>query len=152
MTTASVTVRIPQALYHRLERAAARLQKPVEDLLTETLQAALSPADEIPENIWAEIATLDDLTRANLREVAESEMDPGDQQTLDHLLDLQSMGSLTGDQAARLGALRTEYGRILLRKARAFALLAERGRSATQQSFPRRGPALVGANRLASPD
>jgi len=43
------------------------------------------------------------------------------------LLDLQSMRPLTGEEAARLKALRAEYGRVLLRKACAFALLVERG-------------------------
>lgn len=127
MTVASVAVQIPQPLYHRLERAAVRLQKPVEDLLAETLQAVLPPADEISASIQAEIAALDGLDDAKLRDVAESEMALRDQQALDHLLDLQSMRPLTDDEAARLEALRADYGRTLLRKARAFALLAERG-------------------------
>jgi len=127
MTVTSVTVQIPQPLYHRLERAAVRLQKPVEDLLTETLQAALPPADEISASIQAEIATLDGLDDAKLRDVAESEMALRDQQALDRLLDLQSMRPLTDDEAGHLEELRADYGRVLLRKARAFALLAERG-------------------------
>lgn len=127
MTVTSVTVQIPQSLYHRLERAAVRLQKPVEDLLAETLQAVLPPADEISASIQAEIAILDDLDDAELRHEAKSEMALRDQQALDRLLDLQSMRPLTDDEAARLEGLRADYGRILLRKARAFALLAERG-------------------------
>ena len=127
MTVTSVTVQIPQPLYHRLERAAVRLQKPVEDLLTETLQAVLPPADEISASIQVEIATLDGLDDAKLRDVAESEMAPRDQQALDRLLDLQSMRPLTDDEAGHLEELRADYGRVLLRKARAFALLAERG-------------------------
>ena len=127
MTVTSVTVQIPQPLYHRLERAAVRLQKPVEDLLTETLQAVLPPVDEISASIQAEIATLDGLDDAKLRDVAESEMALRDQQALDRLLDLQSMRPLTDDEAGHLEELRADYGRVLLRKARAFALLAERG-------------------------
>jgi hypothetical protein len=127
MAVASVTVQIPQPLYHRLEHAAVRLQKPVEDLLAETLQAVLPPTDEIPASIQAEIATLDDLDDTELRDVAESEMTLRDQQALDRLLDLQSMRPLTDDEAACLEKLRADYGRILLHKARAFALLAERG-------------------------
>jgi hypothetical protein len=37
------------------------------------------------------------------------------------------MRSLTHREAEKLEKLRTEYGRVLVRKARAFALLAERG-------------------------
>lgn len=127
MTTASVAVQIPQPLYHRLEQAAARLQTPVESLLVETLQAALSLVDEIPTHIQAEIIALDRLDDTSLREVGESEMSFGDQQALEELLNLQNMRPLTDEEAEKLAALRTEYGRVLLRKARAFALLAERG-------------------------
>lgn len=126
MITGSVAVKIPQSLYHRLEKVAARLQKPVENLLVDTLEAALSAADEIPDHIQAEIASLDDLTDTSLREIAESEMARKDQQALEQLLDLQGIRSLTDEEATQLAGLRTEYGRVLLRKARAFALLAER--------------------------
>jgi hypothetical protein len=126
MTTGSVAVKIPQSLYHRLEQVAARLQKPVENLLADTLEATLSAADEIPDHIQAEIASLDDLTDTSLREVAESEMALKDQQAFEQLLDLQGIRSLTDEEATQLAGLRTEYGRVLLRKARAFALLTER--------------------------
>jgi len=125
--TSSTTVQIPQTLYQRLEHAAARLQKPVMDILVETLQAALPPVDDIPEHIKAEVASLDTLDTVELHEVAESQMAGTDQDALEYLLDLQAMRPLTAEEAARLASLRTEYGRVLLRKARAFALLAERG-------------------------
>jgi hypothetical protein len=127
MTVSSVTVQIPQSLYHRLERAAARLQKPVEDLLAETLQATLPLTDEIPASIQAELVAMDNLDETTLREITESEMAGRDQEALDYLLDLQSMQALTDEEEVRLEQLRVEYGRILLRKARAFALLAEHG-------------------------
>ena len=125
MTTNTVAVQIPQSLYHRLEQAAIKLQKPVENLLVETLQAALSTVDEIPEQIRVNIATLDNLDEAALREVAASEMTPPDQELIEQLLDVQGQRPLSDDEAEQLNRLRNEYGRVLLRKARAFALLAE---------------------------
>lgn len=127
MTIASVAIKIPQPLYHRLEEAAARLQKPIETFLVETLQTVLPPVEEIPEHIQAEVATLDKLDDAALRQVSQSEMELKDQQAFEYLLDLQSSRPLTDEEAAQLAALRTEYGRVLLRKARALALLAEHG-------------------------
>ncbi len=123
----SITVKIPQPLYHRLQHVAARLQKPVTDMLVETLQAALPPVDEIPNHIRAEVANLDKLETTELYEVAESQMANADQDALEYLLDVQTTRPLTDEEAARLESLRMEYGRVLLRKARAFALLAERG-------------------------
>jgi hypothetical protein len=125
--TPSVAVQIPQPLYHRLEQVAARLQKPVENLLVETLQAALPIADEIPETIRAKVVLLDALDTVKLQEIAESEMTLDNQRALENLLELQNIRPLTEAEAVQLDALRTEYGRILLYKARAFALLAERG-------------------------
>ncbi len=127
MTTASVAVKIPQALYHRLEQTAVRLQKPVEKLLVETLQAALPATDEIPDHIKTEVAALDRLDLVTLRKIAKSEMATKDQQSLEQILDWQGIRPLTNEETAQLAALRAEYGRILLRKARAFALLAKRG-------------------------
>lgn len=123
----SVSVDIPQSLYQRLEQASAHLRKPVQEVLNETLQAALPPIEEIPEAIRSEVSALDSLEVAALEKVAESAMPHDDQQAMDHLLDLQRMRSLDDGEMARLETLRVEYGRILLRKARAFALLAERG-------------------------
>ena len=125
MTETSIAVQIPQPLYHRLFQAVVRLQKPVESLLVETLQAALPAVDEIPLDIRAEISTLDKLDNATLRQIASGEMSQADQQTLEHLLDLQSMRPLNPEEATQLARLRTEYGRVLLRKARAFALLID---------------------------
>ena len=52
------------------------------------------------------------------------------QNALDDLLDMQSARSLTGDETAQLDSLRREYERLLLRKARAFAMLAEKYQAA----------------------
>jgi hypothetical protein len=127
MATDLVSVNIPQSLYQRLEQTANRLQKPVENLLVETLQAALPVMEEIPPYIQAEVASLDSLDETALREITLSEMAPEDQEALEQLLDLQMLQPLTSIEENRLAELRTEYGRILLRKARAFALLAGRG-------------------------
>jgi hypothetical protein len=127
MTTTSVAVEIPQSLYHRLEQAAARLHKPVGNLVIETLQAALLAVDDVPNHIQVEIAALESLDDLALRDVAASEMNLKEQQALEQMLDLQGMRRLTDEEASRLAELQTEYGRVLLRKARAFALLDERG-------------------------
>ena len=83
--------------------------------------------EEIPEYIQVEVATLDKLDDTALRQISQSEMELKDQQAFEYLLDLQSSRPLADEEAAQLAALRTEYGRVLLRKARALALLAEQG-------------------------
>ena len=123
----SVTINIPQSLYQRLEQASVHLQKPVQEVLTETLQAALPFAEEIPEAIRAEVAALSSMDEKTLQKVAESTMAYDEQQAMDQLLDLQRVRVLDDSEITRLESLRAEYGRILLRKARAFALLTKHG-------------------------
>jgi hypothetical protein len=127
MTVASVAVQIPQPLYQRLRDTAVRLRKPVQELLAETLQAVLLPEEELPAELQAEIASLANLSEAQLRGVAEGEMDLREREAFDALLDRQRLGPLKDDDALQLELLRAQYGRILVRKARAYALLAERG-------------------------
>ena len=133
MATNLVSINIPQSLYQRLEQTATRLQKPVESFLIETLQAALPVVDEIPSHIEAEVAALDHLSTVALQEVTQNDMRLEDQQALEQLLDLQTLQPLTEVEETRLAELRVEYGRVLLRKARAFALLAERGQTLSSE-------------------
>lgn len=127
MTIAVVHVPLPVDIYRRLEQVAVRQKKSVETVLSETLQVALPTPDEIPLAIQQEIDKLDLFTNTSLRQIALSDMRNEDASALDQLLDWQNMRPLTEKEEVKLTALQTEYGRILLRKARAFALLAERG-------------------------
>jgi len=128
MTAAVISINIPQALYQRLVTAAERLQKPIERVLVETLQISLPLDDDIPPTIRQEINQLVYLDDNTLQQVAYSQMNLLDQQHLDDLLDTQGMRPLTVPELQQLETLRLEYGRVLVRKARAFALLAERGK------------------------
>lgn len=127
MSTTVINVPVSQEVYERLEKIAARVEQPVETVLDETLRAVLPREDGIPTTVQHEVEALPRLTVEELREVAGSEMNLDDQAALEELLDIQNLRPLTQREIANLDQLRSEYGRILLRKARAFALLAERG-------------------------
>ena len=62
-----------------------------------------------------------------LWQIARSEMSPQQQQQLAKLSDQQSQLPLNQDEVVMLEKLRNEYGRVTLRKARAYALLSLRG-------------------------
>lgn len=127
MSTAVISVAVSREIYDRLERVAAHLEQPVETVLNETLRAVLPHEYGIPAAIQNEVEALAELTIDELREVAVSEMKLDDQTTLEELLQVQNLRPLTQSEVAKLEKLRSEYGRVLLHKARAFALLAERG-------------------------
>lgn len=127
MSITVINVPVSQEVYERLKKIAARVEQPVETILDETLRAILPREDEIPPTVQHEVEALTRLTVEELREVAGSEMNLDDQAALEELLDIQNLRSLTQREIVNLDKLRSEYGRIFLRKARAFALLAERG-------------------------
>jgi hypothetical protein len=129
MTTAVVDIPVPQEIYDRLEKAAVRLEKSVPALLSDALLAVLPENETIPSNIQSEVAQLESLNIQELWTVARSEMSEEQQTMMEHLLYLQSSQKLKAPDLRKLEELRVEYGRIMLCKARAFAILAERGQS-----------------------
>ena len=129
MTTAVVDIPVPQEIYDRLEKAAVRLEKSVPALLSDALLAVLPENESIPSNIQSEVAQLESLNIQELWTVARSEMSEEQQTMMEHLLYLQSSQKLKAPDSQKLEELRVEYGRIMLCKARAFAILAERGQS-----------------------
>ena len=126
MASSPVVVHIPQSIYHRLERAAARLKKPVDMLVAETLEAALADDGDIPPEFVAEMKAVEQLDKSGLQQVVATDMKAEEQASLDALLDTQNARPLTPEENDQLETLRREYERLLLRKARAFALLAEK--------------------------
>lgn len=129
MTTAVVDIPVPQEIYDRLEKAAVRLEKSVPALLSDALLAVLPENETLPSNIQSEVAQLESLNIQELWTVARSEMSEEQQTMMEHLLYLQSSQKLKAPDLRKLEELRVEYGRIMLCKARAFAILAERGQS-----------------------
>lgn len=127
MTTSTINVPVTYDLYQRLKQAARWQDKSVETVLSETLNSALPTQDSIPPAVYQEIDELASLPTEALLQVAQEVMSSVDQAAIEQLVDWQAIRELTTDEHQRLAHLQMEYERILLRKARAFALLAERG-------------------------
>jgi len=118
---------MPGELYQRAKRTAETLEQPLEQVLIETLDTALPPAAELPTEIRSDLAALATFSDDDLWLVTQRGMTAEQEAHLADLLELQNAGTLTLEQLEQLDALRVAYSRALLRKARAFALLAERG-------------------------
>ena len=129
MTMSTVDVPVTYELYQRLKQAARWQEKPVETVLSETLDSALPTQDSIPPAIYHEVNELATLPTEILLQVAREVMSDTDQAAIEQLVDWQAIRGLTDAEQQRLASLQAEYERILLRKARAFALLTERGQS-----------------------
>jgi len=111
----------------RARRTAEAARRPVEDVLTATLVAALPEVEGAPPDMQEELARMTWLDEQALWAIAQSSLSTRKQEQLAYLAELQTQRVLTAAEIADLESLRQEYGRITLSKARAYALLSMRG-------------------------
>ena len=128
MTTATVTLNIPEHIYRRLENTARATQRPLEEVILHTLQVGSPPTwDDVPPEFQADLAALDRLDDAALWSIVRSHKGPADMARYDELLERNESGTPGGAEQLELQALRTDSERFMLRKAQAAVLLRWRG-------------------------
>jgi hypothetical protein len=128
MTVQTLTLNIPEPIYQRARKAAEVLQRPVEDVIVDTLATTLPALDDAPAEMVSELAAMAHLSDEALQGLANNVMAEERQELLDHLLDEQGRRVLNEAGQRELAALMAEYSRAMLRRAKAIALLIARGR------------------------
>ena len=128
MTAQTVTLNIPEAIYQSAKRAAEALKRPIEDMIVDTLIATLPLLDDVPAEMIGEIAAMVHLSDEALQGLANSAMPLERQELLHDLLDQQGRGKLDEIGQQQLAMLMAEYGRHMVRRAKAMALLMARGK------------------------
>jgi hypothetical protein len=133
-----VTLNIPEALYHRLQQAAAALQLSFDEIVLHALQVGSPPAwDDVPAEFQTDLAALDRLDNDALWNVVRGPAPELDWERYQELLDDSAEGRLTDTERRELGKLRAMADRHVLRKAHAAALLRWRGYQVPPPSAPR---------------
>jgi hypothetical protein len=127
MATEVVTLQLPELVYQTARRVAAASGQPLEAVLEASIAHALPPLQDVPEDQAAELAALILLSDGSLWQAARAEMSAGEQAELRTLLERQGAGTLSTAAQPRLGELLDRYGRLTVRKAHAYLLLARRG-------------------------
>ena len=125
MTT--ITLTLPERTMEQAQQAAAALQRPVEEVLRDMLEAVLPAIHDAPAELQAELLRMTWLDTPALWRMARGQMSAEAQAQLQQLTHLQGHRPLTSEEQGQLDVLRQEYGRITLLKARAYALLSLRG-------------------------
>lgn len=125
MTT--ITLTLPERIMEQAQQAAAALQRPVEEVLSDLLLAVLPTMQDVPDDMQAELIRMTWLESQEIWRIAREQMSAAVQEQLQQLTHLQGQRPLTPDEQAQLDALRQDYGRMTLLKARAYALLSLRG-------------------------
>jgi hypothetical protein len=130
MALQPVTVKLPQALYRRLERAAAMTRQSLDDVLLQTIRGNVPPVlEDAPAELHDELAALAHLNDDDLWAVAQSQLDAKRWRRHQRLLQKNTASTLTEREQAELEHLRAETDRHVFRKSFALALLKWRGHS-----------------------
>jgi hypothetical protein len=128
MTLQTITLRLPEDSYRRLQRMAIALQRPLEEVASQTIRGNLPPAvDDLPAELQNELAAWSSLSDERLWEIARDPL-PADQwRRHRRLLRKNEVGALTEAEREELARLRTATDRFVLRRSYALALLKWRG-------------------------
>lgn len=127
MPSQEVTLHLPDAVLERAKDAAQALEHPLEEVLVSMLKAIVPNVDDVPHDLQTDLTRMIWLSAQELWDAANSVMTDDDQEELQRLSELRADGSINASEQGMLESLRREYGRVTLRKARAYALLSLRG-------------------------
>lgn len=127
MSTQTITLQVPDVTYQHAYRVAKVQQRSLEEVLVNTLTVTFPPLDDVPAEMEAEVAGMAYLSNEILKLIAHATMTALDQKRLDALLYTQNRGELTPSGEQELAALMAQYGRTMLQRAKAVALLSARG-------------------------
>jgi len=123
----TVTIELPEPLYRFARQVAEVTKQPLEAILRDSIAHMLPPLDDVPPEEAIDLAKLASFDDAALWREACATMTAAEQAEIHELLDRQGAGELTSSGHARLRGLLDTFGRLTVRKAHAYLLLARRG-------------------------
>jgi hypothetical protein len=128
MTTETLTIRVPEPLYHRLERLAALSGRPLESLIIQTLSASIPPLPEdLPPSTREALTSLEALSDDDLWQIARSGIPEAEYEQFAALRAKWRADTIGPDEQATLDRLTQEADLRTLLKAYAAVLLKWRG-------------------------
>ncbi|MCU0501667.1 MAG: hypothetical protein MUC51_07840 [Anaerolineae bacterium] len=125
--TPMVSLQIPAPIYRRLRRAAELTYRSIEDVLATTVDAALPSAPDLPPDLADDLAAMAMFSDAALWAATESSLSAVEERRLRQLTHARGRRSVSAAESAELQRLLDAYDRSVLRRAKAFAILAQRG-------------------------
>lgn len=127
MTTQTVSVGLPRSIFLKLEQAAELTHRSVEDVLIATVNAALVEPPGLPADLANELAAMYLFSDEALWAATRPSLSPAEQFRLNQLNHKAGERPLTQAEEAEQEHLLTAYHRSVLHRAKALAILAQRG-------------------------
>lgn len=126
--TETLTIRLPSQTIKRLRRIAEIADRPIEQMVAETLQSTIPPLlDDLPQKFHADLLPLEKWTNAELRTQVFARMDDDMQESYQQLCEQRSAGNLSESEKQELDAQQYQADLLTFRKAYAALLLKWRG-------------------------
>jgi len=127
-TTETLTIHLPLHAMKRYRRVAAIADRPVEQVIAETLQSTLPPLlDDLPEKFHVDLLPLETFTNDELRTQVFARMDHKAQERYHELQERHAAGALSEADGQELNAQQYQADLLMFRKAYAAVLLKWRG-------------------------
>ncbi len=128
MAFQTVTLRLPEDIYWRLQRAAQTIQRSLEDVMFQTIRGNLPPTmDDLPADLQDKLVVLSTLNDDALWKIAREPLPPDQWRRHQRLLHKNEDSTLTSAEGEELARLRAVTDRFVLRRSYALALLKWRG-------------------------
>jgi plasmid stability protein len=138
MSTQTVTVNLPETLYEQVKQHARQTQRSIEDELIAMILAALPTIDDLPADLANAVKQLAFLTEDELWQAARTTLPVNDAKRMQELVEKRQREGLTADENTEIEQLAYRYDQTMLVRAKAVALLKERGQdiSSLRQTMP----------------
>jgi len=127
MTIQTVTIGLPQPVFKKLERAAELTHRSVEDVLIATVNATLVEPPGLPPDLANELAAMHLFSDDALWAATHPSLSPAEQFRLSQLNHAAGERPLTQAEETEQAQLLDAYHHSVLRRAKALAILAQRG-------------------------
>ncbi len=136
MTDGMVSIEVPESTFRKLKRAAELTYRPVNEILVSTLEATLTAPSDLPADLADELGALHLLSDEALWAAVQSSFSRSEETRLQQINTIGSERDLTAAEKSEQKDLLNTYYRAILRRAQAFAILAQRGHVVDRQSLP----------------
>jgi hypothetical protein len=123
----TIAVYIPASLFEKLKRVADLTHRSVEDIAVTSLEAVLPSTHDLPPDLAAELAAMHLFSDEALWAATAPSFSPTEDYRLNQLNAAAGERDLTPAEEAEQQSLIVSYQRSVLRRAKALAILVQRG-------------------------